>query len=44
MESRNQPGHKLEVAEPAKLIVRLQDYQDAQFFYFSFKEARATFR
>lgn len=44
MESRNQPGHKVEVAAPAKLIVRFQDYQDAQFFYFSFKGARATFR
>jgi hypothetical protein len=44
MQSRNQLGHKVEVAEPAKLIVRFQDYQDAQFFYFSFRGAQATFR
>jgi hypothetical protein len=36
MERRGQPGHEVEVAQPATLVVRFQSYQMAQFFYFNF--------
>jgi hypothetical protein len=43
MKSRGDPGHRVEVTQPATLVVRFQSYQQAQFFYFSFRGATATF-
>ena len=36
MEQRGAPGHRVEVEQPATLVVRFQSYQMAQFFYFNF--------
>jgi hypothetical protein len=43
MERSHWPTHKVEIEQSAKMIVRFKDYQQAQHFYFSFREARATF-